>query len=222
MRAALIVLQKELLLEWRQRARISGLFFFALAVVVMVAFASPTEGILKQSAGGTLWIALLLASTRSLDQSYVVEMENGALEGLILWPVDGVSLFFGKALANMAVLIIVAVAVTPLLIAMYDAPLKGNLWLGPLFLVLGTAALAAPGTLYGLITAQSRGSSVLLPMLLFPLVIPAILAAAKGTTLVMHGDAMGQAWSWLGLLLAFAILHWSLSGLFFAQILEDG
>jgi heme exporter protein B len=197
-------------------------FFFAFAVILMVAFASPSEGILRQQAGGTLWVGMLLASTRSLDQSWSVDMEHGALEGMVGWPVDSAALFYGKAAANTVLLTLVSVALTPLLIAMYDAPVRGSLVDLLAFMVLGAGALAAPGTLYGLITAKARGSSVLLPLLLFPLVVPALLAAAKGTTLVFEGDPMGQSGAWLALLGAFNALHWSLSGLLFGRILEDG
>ena len=215
------VLRKELLVEWRQRSRVSGVFFFAFAVVLMVAFASPGESVLQRQAGGTLWIGLLLASTRSLDQSYQVEMEHGALEGLMLWPVDGRALFYGKAVANTLILAAVGTALLPLIVAICDAPVRGSILTLLGFVVLGSAALAAPGTLYGLITTQARGASVLLPLLLFPLVVPAVLAASRGTSVVMEGDPMGQGTSWLGLLAAFNAIHWSLSGLFYGRILED-
>lgn len=221
LRQILAILRKELLIEWRERARISGIFFFALALLLMVAFASPSEGGLRHQAGGTLWIGLLLASTRSLDQSYAVEMEHGAMEGLVLWPVDARAIYYGKALANTLVLTLVAVALLPLLIAVYDAPVRGDVGVLLSIVVLGCAALAAPGTLYGLITAQARGSSVLLPLLLFPLVVPALMGAARGTSVVMEGDPMGQSGGWLALLTAFNALHWSLSGLLYGRLLED-
>jgi heme exporter protein B len=217
-----LILAREMLLEWRQRTRIIGVFFFAMAVVLMVAFASPSEGALKDLAGGTLWVALLLASTRALDQSYQVELENGALWGMVRWPVDGLAIYYGKALANAIMLAMVGFATAPLLIGIYNAPLKGEIWLGAVTILLGSAAIAAPGTLFGLITNQARGSSVLLPLLLFPLVVPALIAAAKLSTYVMLGDPMGQSGSWLQLLIAFDVLHWSLSGLLFAHLLEDG
>ena len=232
------VLRKVLHIEFRQPARLSGIFFFALALVLMVAFSSESEAMLKRMAGGTLWIGLLLASTRSLDQSYVVETESGALEGLALWPVDPKALFYGKALANTLVLLAVGTGLLPLLVAIYGASV-GDLALADLgpfppggahapalgllfaFLAIGSAALAAPGTLYGLISAEARGSSVLLPLLMFPLVVPALLAASRGTTVLFEGDPMGQAPSWLGLLAGFAALHWSLAGLLYGRIVED-
>ncbi|NCG19680.1 MAG: ABC transporter permease [Rhodobacterales bacterium] len=216
------VLRKELLVEWRSPARVSGLFFFALAMLLMVAFASPTEGILRTQAGGTLWISLLLASTRSMDQSWSTEMEHGAAEGMLLWPVEPVAIYYGKALANTAILLAVTVAIFPLMVGLYDVPVRGDLSMLAAIAVMGCAALAAPGTLYGLITAQARGASVLLPLLMFPLVVPALLAASRGTMVVIEGDPMLQGSSWLSLLVAFNAIHWSLSGLFFGRVLEDG
>lgn len=215
------VLQKELLVEVRAPGRVGGLFWFALAMLLLFAFASPTEGILRDQAGGALWIAILLASTRSLDASFSVEFEQGALDGLVLWPVQGWALFYGKALANTLVLIIVGVALLPLLLALYNAEMRGSWPMLGAFLVFGCAAIAAPGTLYALITGQARGSSLLLPLLLFPLVIPALLCCARGFTLTMQGDPMLQGPGWLTLLVSFNLVHWSLSGWFFARLLED-
>lgn len=215
------VLRKELLIEWKEPTRISGIFFFAFALLLMVAFASPSEGALRHQAGGTLWVGLLLASTRSLDQSYATEMEHGAMDGLLLWPVDPKAIYYGKAIANTLVLVLVSAALLPLVIGVYDAPTEGDPLTLIAFLFLGCAALAAPGTLYGLITAQARGSSVLLPMLLFPLVVPALMAAARGTAVVMEGDPMQQSGGLLTLLTAFNALHWSLSGVLFGRLLED-
>jgi heme exporter protein B len=139
----------------------------------------------------------------------------------VLWPVDPRAIYLGKALANTVVLVIVACGLLPLLIAVYNAEVRGDLLQLAGIVILGCAALAAPGTLYGLITTQARGSSVLLPLLLFPLVVPALLGAAKGTALVFQGDPMGEAPGWMQLLALFNALHWSLSALLYERLLED-
>lgn len=222
MTVVLAVLRKELLVEWRQRSRFTGLVFFALAVLLLVAFAVPDTGLLRDLAGGALWLGLLLASARSLDQSFGVELENGALEGLVLWPVPPAALFLGKALANMLVLLAVAVAITPLALALYDPVIRGSLWgLGGL-LVLGCAGIAAPGTLVAALTSQARGASALLPLLLFPLVVPVILAAGRATTLLLEGDPMHQVDDWAMILGVFNALHWSVDALLFARVVDEG
>jgi len=215
------VLRKELLIEWRDRSRVAGVFFFGLAVLLMVAFATPQSTVLPKIAGGTLWLGLMLASTRSMDQSYAVEHEHGAMEGLLLWPVDPVAIYYGKAIANTLILAAVAIVLMPLLIAVYGVEVKGDPLLLVGVLAFGCAALAAPGTLYGLISSQARGSSVLLPLLIFPLVVPAILAASNATTKILEGDPMQQAPAWLGVIVIFDAVHWTVMGMVYGRILED-
>ncbi len=216
-----LVLRKEMLTEWRDRSRVSGVFFFALAILIMVAFSTPQSSTLPKIASGALWLGLMLSSTRSLDQSYAVEHEHGAMEGLLLWPVEPIAIYYGKALANTIILIAVALLMLPLMLAMYQVDVKGDPALLMGVIGFGCAALAAPGTLYGLITSQARGSSVLLPLLLFPLVVPAIMAASNATAKILVGDPMEQAPAWFGVLVAFDIVHWSLMGQVYGKILED-
>lgn len=216
------VLCKDLLIEWRSPVRLSGLFFFGLALLLMVAFASNTTDVMRRQAGGMLWLGLLLASTRSFDQSYAAELENGALEGLVLFPVHPVAIYYGKALANAVVLAIVALLLLPLDIALYDVAVRGDVGRLLATLLLGCAGLAAPGTLLTLITSQARGASILLPLLLFPSVVPTVLAASRTTTLVMEGDPMGQSTAWLAILGTITLLHWAFAGLLFAKAVEDG
>lgn len=216
------VVFKEVLVEWRERSRVSGLFFFSFALLLMVAFAMPNTKILPDIAGGALWLGLLLASTRSLDQSMRVELENGALEGMVLWPVDPMAIYYGKAIANMLVLMLVALATAPLIFLLYHPEPTGDLPTFVAIVTLGSACLAAPGTLVATLTVQARGSSALLPMLLFPLVVPVVLAAARATTLLIEGDPMGQVPGWMKLLGIFAIAHWALDGLLFTKLVDEG
>jgi len=94
------VIAKDVLVELRSPTRISGLFFYGLALLLLVAFASNTTDIMRKQAGGILWIGMLLASTRSFDQAFAAEFEEGAMEGLVLWPVHPVALYYGKAISN--------------------------------------------------------------------------------------------------------------------------
>lgn len=217
------ILYKEMLTELRQPARVSGIFFFGLTLVLLVGIAAPSTKSFEQFAAATLWLGLTLASTRSLDQAYAVELEHGALEGLVLWPVDARALFYGKAIANTLMLFLVCIGLTPFVLAMSDASIDGSFGMFTAFLVLGCAGLAAPGTLFGLIAGQARGSSVLLPLLLIPLLVPMLLAGARGTMLIMQGGpaAEMEAPGWLQLLVLFNVLHWSLGGVFYSVIIES-
>lgn len=218
----LAVLSKDLLLEWRTRTRVSALGFFALSTLLLFSFAlGPDTKLLQKNAGGYLWLALLFASTLALGESFRVETENQAMDGLRLAPVDPRGLFLGKALGNAAMLLILATMLTPVVIAVYDV--RVAMGVGPLLAVLlsGCMAIAAPGTVYAAIASNARARDVLLPLLLFPILIPALLAAAKGLQLVLEGDPMEQLGSWLRLLGGFNVLYWSLGFVLFPRIVED-
>ncbi len=222
LKQSLAVAYKDLLTEWRQPSRIAGVFFFCFALLLLFAFAMPNTQMLSDIAGGTLWLGLLLASTRSLDQSFHLEMENGALEGMVLWPVPPLAMFYGKALANALLLTLVTLALTPLVVVLYHPVWNGDI---PTFLgivALGCLALAAPGTLVAALSVQARGSSALLPLLMFPLVVPVVVAASKATTLHLEGDIMSQVDDWMRLLVMFNLAHWALDGWLFTRIAEDG
>ena len=214
-------LRKELLLQWRTRAQLMAVFVFGASALLLFSFAvGPNAEILRQFSAGFLWLGLLLSSTLTLAESFHAEMENRALEGLLLLPANPRALYYGKAIANWIQLVLLGSALVPVMVILYDA---GTLRLGSLLLViaLGTAGLSAPGTLYAAMTAQVRSKQTLLPLLLFPLIVPALLASVKATSLIVLGDPMGQSSAWIKLLVAFDAIYWSLCGLLFGRVVED-
>ena len=214
-------LRKELLLQWRTRAQFMAVFVFGASALLLFSFAvGPNVEILRQFSAGFLWLGLLLSSTLTLAESFHAEMENRALEGLLLLPVNPRALYYGKAIANWLQLVLLGSALVPVMVILYDA---GTLRLGSLLLVivLGTAGLSAPGTLYAAMTAQVRSKQTLLPLLLFPLIVPALLASVKATSLIVLGDPMNQSTAWIELLIAFDAIYWSLCGLLFGRVVED-
>jgi heme exporter protein B len=222
LRSALVVLQKDLLIEWRSRARLNALVFFALSTLLLFSFAlGPDTRQLGRSAGGYLWLAIMFASVLALGESFRVENENAALDGLRLLPVDPRAIFLGKAAGNAALLMVVAVVLVPVTLAVYDVrPLEGLPKLAGV-LALGCLGISAPGTMYAAITARSRARDVLLPLLLFPILIPALIACSKAATLVLHGDAMRELGSWTGLLFGFNVAYWALGVMLFPSVVED-
>lgn len=214
-------IRKELLLQWRTRAQFVAVFVFGAASLLLFSFAvGPNAQSLRLYSAGFLWLGLLLSSTLTLAESFHAEMENRAFEGLLLLPVDARVLYYGKAIANWLQLALLGVALVPVMVVLYDA---GTTRLGMLLgiILLGTAGLSAPGTLYSAMTSQARARGTLLPLLLFPLIVPALLAAVKATSLVILGDPMGQASSWIRLLAAFDAIYWSLCGVLFGRVVED-
>jgi heme exporter protein B len=221
-RGSWILFRKDLLLEWRTRARLNALVFFAFATLLLFSFAlGPDTRLLQRNAGGYLWLAILFSSILALGESFRVEMENAALEGIRLAPVDARAVFLGKALGNAALLFALGCLLVPVMIALYDVQVAMEGWRLGLVLLLGCLAIAAPGTLYSAIATNARARDVLLPLLLFPLIVPALLAASKATSLVLHGDPMEQLRSWVGLLGGFDVIYWSLGFVLFPKVIED-
>ncbi|HEY8130376.1 MAG TPA: heme exporter protein CcmB [Thermoanaerobaculia bacterium] len=215
------VLQKELLLLWHTRAQAVAVFVFGATALLLFSFAiGPNAAALRQHAAGFLWLGLLLSSTLTLSESFHAEMENRALEGLLLLPVSPRLLYYGKALANMMQLVLLGIALVPVMVVLYDA---GTTRIPMLLLIilLGCAGISAPGTLYSAMTSQARAKQTLLPLLLFPLIVPVLLASVKATSLSILGDPMEQGRSWVLLLVAFNGIYWSLCGLLFERVVED-
>lgn len=218
MRAAL---RKELLLQWRTRGQFLAVFVFGAATLLLFSFGvGPNAEMLRMFSAGFLWLGLLLSSTLTLAESFHAEMENRALEGLLLLPSNPRALYYGKAIANWLQLALLGCGLVPVMVILYDAGTTQLLKL-LLVIVLGTAGLSAPGTLYAAMTAQVKAKQTLLPLLLFPLIVPALLASVKATSLAILGDPMQQIRSWIALLVAFDLIYWSLCGLLYGRVVEE-
>ncbi|HEY8712477.1 MAG TPA: heme exporter protein CcmB [Thermoanaerobaculia bacterium] len=214
-------LRKELLLQWRTRAQFMSVFIFGATALLLFSFGvGPNSEVLRQFSAGFLWLGLLLSSTLTLAESFHAEMENRALEGLLLLPADPRALYYGKAVANWIQLSLLGSALVPVMVILYDAGTTRLLSLVGV-IILGTAGLSAPGTLYAAMTAQVKAKQTLLPLLLFPLIVPALLASVKATSLVILGDPMQTLRSWMVLLFAFDAIYWSLCGLLYPRVVED-
>lgn len=216
------VLAKDVLLEWQGRSRVIATFAFGVTVLLLFSFASgPSSHKLAEQAGGYLWLAILLASVLALSESFRTELEDDALSTLRLLPVDPKALFLGKALANTLLLFGLGMVLVPLSFVLFSTSVQGSWPLLVGFLALGSAGLAAPGTVYAAMTAQARGRDVMLPLLLFPLIVPVLVSAVMGSTLAIGIDAMRQAPSWLAVLGCFDLVYWSLCPLLFGYVLEE-
>lgn len=220
---AWIIVRKDLLLEWRGRSRFVSVLLFGVVTLLLFSFAvGPDSVALRSAAAGFLVLALLLSSTLGLSESFRLEQEDRALEGLLLLPVEPLAIFYGKALGNTLLLLVLAPILVPIALVLYAVDL------GPLALVellglwlLASAGLSAPGTLYAAMTSRLRSQDVVLPVLLFPLVVPVLLGSVKAMDLVLSGDPMGQTRSWVLLLLGFDVIYWSLCGVLFPFVIEE-
>ncbi|MGB3563703.1 MAG: heme exporter protein CcmB [Thermoanaerobaculia bacterium] len=221
---ALTVVRKDLLLEWRGRSRIISVLLFGVVTLLLFSFAVGPDSIaLRASAAGFLVLALLLSSTLGLSESFRLEQEQRAVEGLLLLPVDPVALYYGKAMSNTLFLVLLAPILTPVALVLYAVeiePLRLLVLLG--IWAIAAAGLSAPGTLYAAMTSRLQSQDVLLPLLLFPLVVPVLLGTVKAVSLILTGDPMEQIRSWTILLVSFAVIYWSICGLLFPHAIEEG
>ena len=222
LRQSIAILRKDLLVDFRSGRRVMAVSLFGAMTLLLFSFAAGTDAaVLKDQAAGYLWLSLFLSSTLALSESFRVELEDDALEGLTLLPVDPRALYYGKACANLLFLLGLALILLPLAFALYGPGLRESLFNLVAFLFFGLAGLAGPGTLYSAMTSRARGRDVMLPLLLFPLVVPVLTAAVKGTALAFAGDPMNQMTSWLQLLIVFDLVYWSLCGLLFGKVIDS-
>lgn len=223
LRQTVEILRKDLLLEWRRRARLVAVLVFAVNVLLLFSFALGADtGTLAKATGGLLMLTLLFSSILALGESFRAEHEHAALEGLLLLPMHPVGIFYGKAVANTLFLLLLAPLLVPAALVLYGGALPAGQLLQLLALWAAIAAgLAGPGTLYAAMTGRLRSHDVLLPLLLFPLVIPVLVAGVRSMSLVLTGDPMAQLGGWVGLLVAFDVIYWSLCGVLFPYVVEE-
>ena len=224
MRVVWAILGKDLLLEWRERARTLSIVLFAAVTLLLFSFSlGPDVEALRAASPGFLTLALLLSSTLALNESFRLEREDRALEGLMMRPVGPTALFYAKALANAMLLALLGPLVVILAVVFYSLEVGPGQIAGLIGVwSLGAAGLAAPGTLYAAMTSRLKTQDVALPILLFPLVVPVLLGSVKALDLVLFGDAMRQLGSWVSLLFAFNIIYWAVCGVLFRFAVEEG
>jgi len=217
-------LRKDLRLEWRSRDSINGMLFFSLLVVVVFSLAFDPTGnpaMTRQITGGILWIALLFASVTALNQSWTREVRNSVLEAHRMAPAPPSALFVGKALANLLFVTLVEVVLAPLFVIFYNLHVLGNAWLLLAVLPLGTWALVVNGTFFAALGLRTKNRELMLPLLLFPISVPALLAMVNATTGILTGelDAI-QVGLWIRLLAGYDILFTTVCLLLFGTILN--
>jgi heme exporter protein B len=217
-------LRKDLQLEWRSRDSINGMLFFALLVVVVFGLAFDPTGYpttTRQIAGGILWVAILFASITALNLSWTRELRNQVLEARRMAPSPASALFVGKALANMLFVMAVEAVLAPIFIVFFNLHVLGNAWLLALILPLGTWGLVVNGTFFAALGLRARNRELLLPLLLLPISLPALLAMVQGTTGILTTDLDAiQINTWIEQLAGYDIIFTTICILLFETVLN--
>jgi heme exporter protein B len=217
-------LRKDLRLEWRSRDSINGMLFFSLLVVVVFGLAFDPTGYpttTRQISGGILWVALLFASITALNQSWTREQRNQVLEAQRMAPSPASALFLAKALANLLFVLVVEAVLGPIFVIFFNLHPLGNTWLLALILPLGTWAIVVNGTFFAALGLRARNRELLLPLLLLPISLPALLAMVQATTGVLTADLDPiQINTWIKQLAGYDIIFTTICLLLFETVLN--
>ena len=178
---------KDLRLEWRSRDIFNSMMFFALLVVVVFSFSFEREDS-RPVMGGLIWVAFLFSTTMALNQSWARELRNGVLDAYRVSPAPAEALFLGKCLGNFILVMLLECLMAPLFVVFYNLSSVGPLWQLLVIALLGTWALVVNGTFFAAMSIRTRNRELMLPLLLLPISIPAVLSMVTGTTQVLSGE----------------------------------
>jgi heme exporter protein B len=191
----LATLGKDLRLEWRSKDAINSMLFFALLVVVVFSFSfDPNAEESRQIAGGLIWVAFLFAAVVALNQTWARELRNQVLDAYRVSPAPANALFLAKALGNFIFVAVLEMLMTPLFIMFYKLRPLGPSWQLLPIAMLGTWAIVVNGTFFAAMSLRTRSREIMLPLLLFPVSIPALLAMVNATTAILTGELSARFW----------------------------
>jgi heme exporter protein B len=182
-----INVSKDLRLEWRSRDVFNSMMFFALVVVVVFSFSFEKEDS-RPVMGGLIWIAFLFSTTMALNQSWSRELRNGVLDAYRVSPAPAEALFLGKCLGNFILVMLLECLMAPLFVVFYNLSSVGSFWQLLLVALLGTWALVVNGTFFAAMSIRTRNRELMLPLLLLPISLPAVISMVTGTTQVLSGE----------------------------------
>lgn len=219
-RAVWAVARKDLTAELRNRESLSAMLVFSLLVVLIFNFALALNRTAREDvAAGALWTAFVFAGTLGLNRSLAAEKDRGSLDGLLLAPVDRSALYFGKTLGNLLFMLAVEAVILPVFSVLYNINLLTPLMLA--VVALGTLGYAAVGTLLASMSVQTRARDILLPILLFPVAVPLLVAAVEASRAALLPTPAESYVTWLNLLIAYDIIYLAVAYMVFDYVVEE-
>ncbi len=193
---------------------------FALLVILIFNFALELDAQARATVtAGVLWVTFAFAGTLGLNRSMAMEKDRGCLDGLLLAPVDRSAIYFGKMIGNLLFMLIVEVVVLPVYSVLYNTNLFRPGLVG--VILLGSLGYVVVGTLLASMAVQTRTRDILLPILLFPVVIPILIAAVKASTGILRGDPANEIWASVNLLIVYDVVFTALAWMVFDFVVEE-
>jgi heme exporter protein B len=214
------VVWKDIAAEIRSRELLSAMLVFALLVILIFNFALELDAKTRSTVtSGVLWVTFAFAGQLGLNRSMAMEKDRGCLDGLLLAPVDRSAIYFGKAISNLIFMLIVEIIVLPIYSILYNI----NLFNPGLILVilLGSVGYVAVGTLLSSMAVQTRTRDIMLPILLFPVIVPVMIASVKASTGFLQGIEIAEIMPWLNLLIVYDVIFTAVAFMVFDYIVEE-
>jgi heme exporter protein CcmB len=211
--SAWLVTRKDLLIEVRSREIVYTTLFFAVSCAIVFAFGFVREGrAVEDAAAGILWVAIAFSGTLALGRAFERERHNETLRGLLMAPVPRAALYVGKLWGILLLLIAVELVLVPLVGIMFQAAFFKYPVMQASVILAGTIGFAAVGTLFAAMLVRTRSRDVLLPVLLYPVTVPVIIAGVRGTAALLQADVdLPMARAWLSMLIFFDAVFITLS-----------
>jgi heme exporter protein B len=221
LRQALTIAGKDLRAELRTKEALNASLAFSMVILVLFSFAfDPDSEQVREISGGLLWLVFSFAGALTLNRSFARETQNDCLDGLLASPAPASALFLGKALANYVLLLAVELASLPVFGLFYNINWARQIWSLLLVIALGAWALTAIGTMFSALTVNLRLRELMLPVLVYPIMIPALMAAMRLTSDLVGGAPIsGDNSMWLRMLVAFDVVFTSLAVVFVDTVL---
>jgi heme exporter protein B len=221
LRQVFIIAAKDLRAELRTKEAVNAALAFALVILLLFSFAfDPSAETTRDISGGLLWIVFAFAGVLVLNRSFVRELPNDCLDALIAAPIPGAALFLGKVLANYVLVLAVELVSLPVFGVFYNVPWASQFWQLMLVVALGTWGLTVIGTIFSALTVNIRLREVMLPMLIYPIMIPALMGAMQLTSDLVVGKPIGaENISWLKMLVGFDVIYTAVSVLLVETVL---
>ena len=214
------VIWKDLKAEWRSRENLSAMLVFAILVILIFNFALELDIQAQEYlSAGVLWSTFIFAGTIGLNRSMAVEKDRGCLDGLLLAPVDRSVIYFGKAIGNLIFMLIVEIVVLPIYSFLYGVALFQPGFL--LIVLLGSIGYIAVGTMLATMVVQVKTRDILLPILLFPLTLPVVIAAVKASQGFLQMLPITEISIWINILIVYDLIFIALAFMVFDFIVEE-
>ena len=215
------IAKKDLTTELRAKAGFNGVASLAVTILILLGLAlGPDADALRNAAVGAVWLATLFSGVLAFNRSFQVELESGALEPLLLYPGPRWTIFAGKLLANFTFVSLMVAIVTAVGIVLFGITIPAR-WPTILAVVaLGVAGLVVLGTFYASMASRSRAREVLLPLLLFPMLVPVLLAATTASKALLGADLMHEAGAWTRLLIGYDLVFLIATFIAFEHVIE--